>query len=322
MSWWNTYPNNMLSADESWFIGRYPQHVARAFIDVSYNDSDPTSEGWQWRPFHLLVEAAIESFAKRWGDLDDLTFLRVLEQGEGRDRLAAIFAIGHSDLPQAADLLAPFLQSADQLERCAAACCLALKQDERALPVLEEYLLCDPPTNEQGQSVPEADIWYDTYQSRIARRLATWGPASMTPILRKAFLKWWDKREKYGEDPSEYPIHDALLYALGRRGALSALHGVGLPAGRRRLAMIFLSLGYLRADERFPDLHAAMHIYSGNQALRQEVASVFVEHFALSEEESQKTLLSFGEDHQRREGTWCSVDEENEDTEGEDQSST
>lgn len=311
----------MLSADESWFIGRYPQHVARAFINVSYDDSDPTSEGWQWRPFHHLVEEAIESFANRWGGLDDTTFLRVLQQEAGRDRLAAIFAIGHSSLPQAADLLAPFLQSADQLERCAAACCLALKRDERALPVLEEYLLCDPPTNEQGQFVPEADIWYDNYQSRIARLLATWGPASMTPILRKAFLKWWTKRERYGEDPSEYPIHDALLYALGRRGALSALHGVGLPAGRRRLAMIFLSLGYLRADERFPDIHAVMHIYSGNQALRQEVASVLTEHFALSEEESQETLLSFGGDYQRREDAWYSIDEEDEDAENGESSS-
>lgn len=321
MSWWKAYPDNKLFADEAWFIGRYPQQVAKAFISVSYDDSDPTSEGWQWRPFHLLVEEAIESFAKRWGDLDDTTFLRVLEQGEGRDRLAAIFAIGHSSLPQAADLLVPFLHSTDQLERCAAACCLALKRDKRALPVLEEYLLCDPPTNEQGQSVPEADIWYDTYQSRIARQLATWGPASMTPILRKAFLKWWDKRERYGEDPSEYPIHDALLYALGRRGALSALHGIALPAGRRRLAMMFLSLGYLRADEHFPDMHAAMHIYSGNQALRQDVASVLVEHFALSEEESQKTLLSFGGDYQRRENAWYSTGEGNEAMENEGQPS-
>src|SRR5579859_2865819 len=186
MSWWEKLPDNMHSADEYWFIGRYPQHVAKAFINVSYDDSDPQCEGWQWRPFHELVEEAIESFAKRWGGLDDNTFQNVLQEAKGRDRLVAIFAIGLRSLPQATTLLAPFLESTNQLERCAAACCLAMKHDERALPVLEEFLLCEPPTDEQGRPAPGADIWYDSYRADIARLLATWGPPSVVPVLRKA----------------------------------------------------------------------------------------------------------------------------------------
>jgi hypothetical protein len=295
MSWWRKLPDNRLSDDESWFIGRYPLHVAQAFIAVSYDDSDPQSEGWQWRPFQELVEEAIISFKKRLGGLDDATFEKVLHEATDRDRLTAIFALGHNhQLPQAADLLAPFLASPKQLERCAAACCLSLRQDERALPILEEYFLCEPPIDQQGQEVPEASIWYNGYRSDVARLLATWGPSSITPLLRKAFLHLWEKEQAQGSYQVEYDTQDALMYALGRRGALGALHGIALPPQRLRLSMLYLALGYLRADERFNDLY---HSLVSNEAFKQEVKLVLAEHFALSEEECQDYVESYGDDY-------------------------
>lgn len=291
MSWWNLAPDTLLFGEEDYLTDRYPQHVAKAFIAVDDSDFDAREKA-----FEEVVEEAIVSFAQRWGGLDDATFLRVLQQGSGRDRLAAIFAIGHSPLPQAAELLAPFLGSADLQERCAAACMLALRRDERALPVLAEYLLHDAPSDDGG--------WYDIYRSRIAGLLATWGPAWLTSVLRQTFLNMWEREYQQGKftNDFDYHIHDTLLYALGRRGALAALHGVKLTASRRCLAMIYLALGYLRADERVADPHRNALLIRGSLTpdLKAEVAVVLSEHFALSEQEARACVNSYGRDYLTR----------------------
>ncbi len=301
MVWWDHRPETTLFADEGYLVPRYPQNVARAFISINYDDRDPDDEDWEkWPPYYQLMTEAIESFAQRWGGLDEATFLRVLREGHGRDKLAAIFTIGHSQLPQAIDVLTPFLTDSDQLVRSAAACCLGLRRDERALPVLKEYLLSDVPTLKQGpllRIAPEAELWYNTYKSFIARVLATWGPSSMVSVLRTAFLRIWEEECKHDPGPTEHYTHDAICYALGRRRVLAALHGIELPDYRRRLAMIYLALGYVRADERFNDLGYEIIV---NDTLRKEVVSVFVEHFALSEEEGWEVLRLRGEDDEKR----------------------
>ena len=304
MRWWNLAPDSMIFGDESYLTDRYPQHVAKAFLAVDYDDSEPGSSEVEYVD---LAEKAIVSFAQRWGGPDDATFLRVLQQATGRDRLAAIFAIGHSSLPQAVELLAPFLGSADFLERCAAACMLALRRDERALPVLAEYLPHDAPTEDRGRYravVREAEIWYNSYRDKMVGLLATWGPASLTPMLRQIFLRMWEREYTQGQWTGrvDYAIHDALLYALGRRGALAALHGVKLTASRRRLAMIYLALGYLRADERVADPHRNARLKRGSlkRDLEAEVIAVLSEQFALSEQEAQQCVDSYGTDYRTR----------------------
>ncbi len=133
MSRWEYSIEKPMSHDEYYFVPRYPRHVACAFIAVDYDHRDVSPEEELSIPYQKWIEEAIQSFAKRWGGLDDAVFLRALQEAKGRDRLVAIFAIGHhSGLAQATDLLAPFLASADQLERCAAACMFALRRDERA----------------------------------------------------------------------------------------------------------------------------------------------------------------------------------------------
>jgi hypothetical protein len=220
----------------------------------------------------------------------------VLEQGSGRDRLAAILAIGHSPLPQVADLLAPFLESAERKERWAAACMLALRRDERAWPVLADNL--------PQEVVPHEQVWRDDYGSRIIGLLATWGPAWLTPLLRQAFLWLWEQEYTQGQWTThvEYALQDALLYALGRRGALAALHGVKLTASRQRLAMIYLALGYLRADERIVDPFGNAHLMSGllPPDLQAEVVVVLSDQFALSEQEAQVCVTSYGSDYLTR----------------------
>ncbi len=316
MSWWKFVLDTTLSADESWFVDRYPAHMARAFLAFDYDESDPLSEGWQWRPYHLLVEEAIRSFVTRWGGLDDATFVRVLHEGRGRDRLVAIFALGHNPAVHAADLLVPFLESTDQLERCAAAVMLGLRRDVRTFPVLVEYLLHEPPRDEQGPYlfVPEASIWYESYRRRIAALLATWGPEWFVPVLRQAFLRLWQWEQEHGGNVYLYDTHDALLYALGRRGALAAVHGIELLVPRRRLAMLYLAAGSLRLAERFSDPTREM---SFNQAVQQEIAVVLERHFALAEEEARTCVAAFYNDtDMRRSALYEFPTEENEEKDG------
>lgn len=48
--WERKFEGNMFSADESYFWGRYPQQVAKAFIAVGYDDSNPNDEGGSGGP--------------------------------------------------------------------------------------------------------------------------------------------------------------------------------------------------------------------------------------------------------------------------------
>lgn len=300
MGKWEFSLGKAISWDECYFVPRYPQHVAQAFLAVSYDDDDTLTEEDINIPYQRRVEKAIQDFARRWGGLDDSVFVRVLHEATGRDRLTAIFAIGSNSAmakTNALKLLEPLLCSADQLERCAAACMFALRRDERAIPVLEGYLLHEPPENERGQYRPEASIWYDNYRSRIARLLATWGPSSVIPVLRQAFLHLLGLEEEKGANTYDQSAQDALCYALGRRGALSAFHGVELPAQRRRIAMMYLALGSVQADERFDRLYDAILLDRG---LQQELVEVLMKQFALSEEESKQTVYDYPADTERR----------------------
>ena len=193
MGKWKYTLGQAISWDEYFFVPRYPWHVAQAFLAVSHDDDETLTEEEIDIPYRRRVEAAIQRFAQRWGGLDDAVFVRALREARGHDRLVAIFAIGsHSTLADAEALapLEPLLRSADQLERCAAACMFALRRDERAIPVLEEYLLHEPPEDAQGRSThrPDVSIWYVSERSRIAALLANWGPPSVIPTLRQAFL--------------------------------------------------------------------------------------------------------------------------------------
>ncbi len=298
MGEWDYSLGEPISWDEGYFVPRYPRHVAQAFIEVSYDDAKIPEEEALHTPYQQFIEKDIQRFAERWGGLGDAAFLRALQEAQGRDRLVAIFALGHNSLlSEATDLLAPFLSSPDQLERCAAACMFALRRDERALPVLEEYLLHEPPKDEQDRYLPESEVWYASERCRIARLLATWGPPSVIPVLRQAFLHLWRLESEEGGNVYDQETQDALCYALGRRGALSAFHGIELPAQRRRIASMYLALGYVQADERFERLYDAILLDHG---LEQELIQVFMEQFALSEEESRETIHSYPTDTEQR----------------------
>lgn len=292
MGRWNKSPEDVLFGYEPELWDRYPRHVVQAFFAVNYDDVIPITEGDGYDQVEEVTKA-IEAFAQRWGGLSDEVLVYALVQAEDRDRLTAMFAIGHSTLPDAADLLVPWLVSSNVLERCAAAIVLGLRHDERVFPVLEDYLLIDMPTVEiedprTGKNIqrvqPEAEGWFNSYRRYIAGVCATIGPASLTAVLRDAFLKHW-KRKRQNAWSKDYSFTDSLLYALGRRGALDILGGMDMPDFHRRLSTIFLVLGALRADERFEDMDREMCVKS---ELQQEVASFCTLHLGLSKQEAEQ----------------------------------
>ena len=251
-------------------------------------------------PYHQFIKEAIQRFAQRWGGLEQEVFLRVLQQAPGRPRLLAMFALGMDPAcTNATTLLAPFLTSQDHLERSAAACLFALRRDERAFSVLEEYLLCEPPADPQGEylTTPDASIWYANMRCRVARLLAEWGPPSFVPVLRQACLNLYALEDQYEGNVYDQTTQDALCYSLGRRGALAAFHGSALPEQRRRIALIFLALGALRADERFERMYDAILL---NRPFIAELTTLLMEQFALSAEESTATIDAYPTDIGRR----------------------
>ena len=299
MGQWEYTLGQAISWDEGYLMPRYPRHVAQAFTACGSIDSEAQNAHPE-RPYIEFIKEGVQQFAQRWGGLDDAVFLRVLYQAHGRDRLLAIFALGaNSAFPEATTILAPFLSSPDQLERCATACMFALRRDERALPVLEEYLLHEPPQDEQGYDLPESEVWYASLRCRIASVLATWGPPSLASILRQSCIHLWEVEDCKGGNGNVYDqgAQDALCYALGRRGALAAFHGIALPTRRQRVARVYLALGYVHADERFQDIH---HEILLNDTLKQELTEVLVEHFALSEEESRAIIRAHPKDIETR----------------------
>ncbi|GCE12013.1 HEAT repeat domain-containing protein [Tengunoibacter tsumagoiensis] len=295
--WSNTidiWKDEAFTDDEGYFSHIYPRNVARAFIWVSYDDRTDEEKENHWRPYHELIFEAMDAFALRWGGLSDATFLRVLREAQGADRLVALFAIGHSHLPEADEVLLPFLESPDLFERCASANCLALRKNERALPVLEEYFRTECPVDEMGLPPREVLYWYDHQKVYLTRFFATWGSPEVVPILRRYLFHLWEKHPRYGPDNE---IQDVLMYTLGRRGAMGVCHGMPLPGLYRRLAMVYLALGALKADERFADISHEVFV---NKQLEQEVRGVLQTVYGLSEEESQTLVDNVASDNLRR----------------------
>ncbi|MBX5456625.1 MAG: HEAT repeat domain-containing protein [Thermogemmatispora sp.] len=274
---------------------QYPRSIARAFLLMDYDEEEEPGDDLA-RPWYRVAWEAAEAFVERWGGVDEETLKRVLREGEGRDRLA-VFALGHSSCEGVNETLAPLLEHPDWLLRCAAACCLVLRRDERAIPVIERYLLTPAPivVDSEGRVsvVPEASGWYDLYKQLIPWVLAGWGPSSLLSRLRQALLGRCKEEEDHSRpSPTRTGCLKALSYALGRRGALGALHGIRLPGSLRWLTSLYLTPGYLRAVERFDCEDLPMQLRP-EATLGREVLTFLQDHFALDKGQARAALKSW-----------------------------
>ncbi|WP_376796906.1 HEAT repeat domain-containing protein [Thermogemmatispora sp.] len=313
MLWWKTFPDGYIFGEEGFFTQpgylprQYPLYVARAFLSVDY-DEPLFSQDEPEQPWYRLAWEAAEAFSQRWGGFDEATLQLVLHQGPLPDQLAAVFALGHSSFPGANDSLAPLLHSNDWLLRGAAACCLVLRRDERAIPVIERYLLTPAPTliTHEGLlcPVPPAQLWYEKYKALVAWVLAEWGPPSLVPVFRQALLQTWHEEQDPEElySPWSREFYEALCYALGRRGVLGALHGIQLPELLRRHALRLLALGYLRVPERFDD--SDWYSLLQHPDIRKEITILLKDKFGMEDPEIQKIFDSAWDDLERFDFSW------------------
>ena len=239
------------------------------------------------------TEEMAEAYASRWGGLDMQTFQRVLEEGQGDDKVIAIFAIGLSGASEAQACLVPLLESPVDVQRWASACCLGLLKDERAIPALEQMLVAVRSPQQRRLRQPGFGPWFSLYQQKIAALFATWGPPTVVATLRQAFANIWHLQKQGYCFWFDDDYQDNICCALGQRGAFETLSGLDLCGPRLRLAMIALALGFLQAHEPFENV---FHKMSGNKELEQEAARVLEQRFALSSQESLNYLKNYSID--------------------------
>lgn len=259
-------------------------------------DTWPEYADYAFRTFYYggQHEQAIEAFAQRWGTLDVQTFMRVLAAGTGEEKVLALFALGYSGVPQAKELLLPYLQSTAPMERWASALGLGAMKEERALPflihMLDEFL---PPRVHPLER--EGGI-YHFWRITIASLFGEWERSDLAPVLRQALRKSWSIEHAEQPDHKQvwHPYQDELVYALGRLHISGALTGFSLPMSRLHLWMVILSCGSLQARARYGDLLTQLQI---NQALKKEVAQLLEQHFGLSTEEQAACIDHYADEY-------------------------
>jgi hypothetical protein len=256
-----------------------PNYMHRAFEAVYMADAN---------------QEKYEAFASRWKGLDAATFRHVIEVGEGKDKVVAIFALGYTKTPQAREAMLPLLNSPIQRERWASAFCLGEMRDERVWPSLQIILLeglsLDPATWPQTQQEHWEENWYEFMQPEAVWLLEGCEELTLIPMMRQTFILVREmQRAGYPSYRFGYGYQDTLMYALGHRGAFGVLTGLDLPAPHRTMAMLYLALGHLQTKKGFyleGDL-------ADNEDLQQQVARVLVHRFGLTEEEQRDCVTNF-----------------------------
>jgi len=291
--------NQVETADQN-----LPEYVYRAFELVYYGGG---------------FERKIEDFAQRWDGLDAIAFERAVREGEGNEKIIAIFALGSLRPPNVQEMLAPLLQSPVRMERWASAIALGHLHDERALPVLHTILqyeallpVMEPLTDES--------MCYLCYREIIVSLLAGWEDLSSIPILHAALKAAWGRELQLLANPPSYAKFNlvpfwqtyqyTLAYALGQLGVYGALTDIPFLDSRRRILMIYLALGYLGVEQK--DIFTKM----GKESLKKDVAKALERLFGLSEAEQHICLVHFGNDY-FREGAMESQPMDFDETEGE-----
>jgi hypothetical protein len=298
MGLWEKMKNGVQGNDG--VVMDYPHHIRRAFawVGVSenpygYEEKTPEEQAtFEEKSLEDLIRENVQRFVQRWGGVEEAALLRALDEDRGIDRLKAIFAIGYSPFPHALDLIAPYLASANRIERCAAACVMGVHHDERAIAVLKEYYLHDD-VDASGKLIPEAEYWYQNYYAVLALVLANWGPEDLTDVLRRALLRMnsLEYPPSIGYTQNEITPSN-LFYALGRRGLFSILDEVQLSNRGRAMALFSLAAGYLNAYERHDLLFWAL---MEDEGLSTDLTNVWKEQIGVSDQEIQKCFATLEE---------------------------
>ncbi len=243
----------------------------------------------------------VRTFIRRWGGIDLDTFVRVLKEGQGEDRVLAIFALGYTRTPLARELLLPFLQSKEPRERCASALCLGKIREEQALPVLCAMLTEFFPPKEQPGSEADGRWFYNDCRSGAIMILTEWARPEAIPELLKALQAYWDLEQVIIEHShlatgSGYwrGCQRRVVYALGWLGTFDLLSTMDVGEQRRLAWNVDLALGNMHAHVGIPDVFMNFNEYIGkSRGFHDLVCYVLEEQLGLSEEEQERCLNAY-----------------------------
>lgn len=184
------------------------------------------------------VEEALEKGAEGYA----LAYWQdVLSQAETSlsQRLAALCVIGLSTLPEAPELLRPFLQSPVKQERWVSARFCGLWRDEEALPILLSMLTDELPLAEQKRAREDDHYWYNTWRRYAPRLLRNWQTPEVDQQLRQALTVWVQAEPRFDPDDELWELCEGeICYELGYRGASTILSELSL-TGKQKQALSY-----------------------------------------------------------------------------------
>ncbi|HEU5380239.1 MAG TPA: hypothetical protein VFV38_32840 [Ktedonobacteraceae bacterium] len=185
---------------------------------------------------------------------------RAFDNGEGEERVLAIFALGLASAEGIADLLAPLLDRAPRMERWASVICLGFLHNARAFPFLERLLLDGLDLEEytrvhreENEALQLDQNWYAVYRWYAIQFLEGWSSPSLIPTLKQTYAAFWRIQQHLAEQGLlphwwlEVSSYDATAYALGQRGDFTLLDEVDVPPEYRNIARISMALAHLHA---------------------------------------------------------------------------
>lgn len=253
---------------------------------------DYVEKGFEFIYGEYIPPYEVEAFRTRWGGLERETFIRVLSEGRGQDRLLAMCVLGESHLLQSPVLLRPFLHSSDDQERWVSAITLGRLKDEASLPELAHLLTEFLPTAEAPYSRDDSRYRWNDWRIAVAITLQRWDDRRHVSVVRRALMSSI-RAEAYNPFSKElwFTFQDVLIATLGRYRSFGALTGLVLSPARLQLAIVTLAAGACPPDYDIPTL--VIPQWESDEQFRREITKVLGEQFGLSAEEQDHTLANY-----------------------------
>ena len=222
--------------------------------NVSYLLSHSIKQAFLDVYFEGVRNELCETFAGRWGGLDEDAFQRAFSNGQGDDKCVAIFALGANATPEMIIHLHFLLSSSEtpRLERWASALCLGRMKEQQAYPLIETLLLDGLSLDEQRRAdqPSEEDLHHELWVCAMKRHELVMFLRDWTSPTLSQTLRWGIKKILEIDTALRRPVesYDAFSYVLGVHGAFGALVGLDLPPAHAKTAMIYMALGFLRVQ--------------------------------------------------------------------------
>jgi hypothetical protein len=264
-------------------MARWPVQVTYAFEQLGYEDYAPR----------------IQKFTETWGDLSLETFTRVLQDGQGEDRVIAIFAVGSQGSAGVREHLLPFLESVQPMERWASALCLGAMKEDRArthlLHIITEFLPSEGKPAYQGERLWLFNNW--RYQAILL--LTAWSQPEVVTTLLHALPTFRKLEQMLENNPllkREWRNYqEYVMYTLGWLGRFDVLTELveqfGIAQPTLSSWRVYLALGSLHVHQVFPRIFSRS--IPKQSPLREQVKAVLGERFDLSPEEQDHCLAYY-----------------------------